>query len=80
MLFTGKSSAERAAGTKESGTHGYSNAEPNTQVICIVFCASICSGVNLGSIANLRVASVIAMIPGISLPASEQEPLTEALE
>jgi hypothetical protein len=42
--------------------------------------AHIRPGVDLGVISNLRVAPTIARILGVSLPAAEEQPLTEAIQ
>jgi predicted AlkP superfamily pyrophosphatase or phosphodiesterase len=62
------------------GAHGYLNTDPDMQALFIASGARIRKGVNLGHITNLRVAPTIAKILGISLPAAQQPPLTEALQ
>lgn len=44
----------------------------------ILSCAHIRSGVDLGSISNLRAAPTIAKLLGGSLPDAKQLPLTDA--
>jgi predicted AlkP superfamily pyrophosphatase or phosphodiesterase len=62
------------------GAHGYLNTDPDMQALFIASGAHIRKGIELGPITNLRVAPTIAKILGISLPAAQQSPLTEALQ
>jgi predicted AlkP superfamily pyrophosphatase or phosphodiesterase len=62
------------------GAHGYLNTNPDMQALFIASGAHIRKGVDLGQITNLRVAPTIAKILGVSLPAAQQPPLTEALQ
>jgi predicted AlkP superfamily pyrophosphatase or phosphodiesterase len=62
------------------GGHGYINTNPDMEALFIASGAHIRSGVDLGSITNLRVAPTIARILGVSLPAATQAPLTEMLK
>jgi predicted AlkP superfamily pyrophosphatase or phosphodiesterase len=66
--------------TPARGTHGYLNTDPDMEALFIASGAHIRSGVDLGTISNLRVAPTIAKILGVSLPAAKQAPLTEALQ
>jgi predicted AlkP superfamily pyrophosphatase or phosphodiesterase len=66
--------------TPARGAHGYLNTDPDMQALFIASGAHIRKGVDLGHITNLRVAPTIAKILGISLPAAQQAPLTEALQ
>jgi predicted AlkP superfamily pyrophosphatase or phosphodiesterase len=63
----------------ERGTHGYLNTDPDMEALFIASGAHIRSGVDLGSISNLRVAPTIAKILGVALPNAKAEPLTSAL-
>lgn len=62
------------------GAHGYLNSNPDMQALFVASGAHIRSGVQLGTISNLRVAPTIAKILGVSLPAAKQPPLTEILQ
>jgi predicted AlkP superfamily pyrophosphatase or phosphodiesterase len=62
------------------GAHGYLNTDPDMQALFIASGAHIRKGVDLGQITNLRVAPTIAKILGVTLPAAQQPPLTEALQ
>ena len=62
------------------GSHGYGNTDPEMQALFVASGAHIRSGVNLGSISNLRVAPTIAKLLGVSLPAAKQAPLDEAMQ
>jgi hypothetical protein len=66
--------------TPARGGHGYINTNPDMEALFIASGAHIRSGVDLGSITNLRVAPTIAKILGVSLPAATQAPLTDALQ
>jgi predicted AlkP superfamily pyrophosphatase or phosphodiesterase len=63
-----------------SGSHGYLNTDPDMEALFIASGAHIRSGIDLGSISNLRVAPTIAKILGVSLPDASHAPLTEALQ
>ena len=63
-----------------TGSHGYLNNDPDMEALFIASGAHIRHGLDLGSISNLRVAPTIAKILGVSLPASSQAPLTDALQ
>ena len=56
------------------------NTDPDMQALFIASGAHIRKGVDLGQITNLRVAPTIAKILGVTLPAAQQPPLTEALQ
>jgi predicted AlkP superfamily pyrophosphatase or phosphodiesterase len=62
------------------GAHGYLNTNPDMNALFIASGAHIRPGVDLGVISNLRVAPTIARILGVSLPAAEEQPLTEAIQ
>lgn len=62
------------------GQHGYVNSDPDMEALLVLSGVRIRSGVDLGSVSNLRVAPTIAKILGIALPAAKGAVLTNALE
>lgn len=66
--------------TCEKGTHGFLNTYPDMEALFVASGAHIRSGVDLGSITNLRVAPTIAKILGVSLPEAKEKPLAAALQ
>jgi predicted AlkP superfamily pyrophosphatase or phosphodiesterase len=62
------------------GQHGYLNTDPDMDALFIASGAQIRSGVDLGSITNLRVAPTVAALLGVSLPAATEAPLSEAFK
>ncbi len=63
-----------------TGSHGYSNTDPEMQALFVASGSHIRAGVNLGTISNLRVAPTIAKLLGVSLPAAKEQPLDAALQ
>jgi hypothetical protein len=63
-----------------AGSHGYSNTDPEMQALFVASGSHIRTGVNLGTIPNLRVAPTIAKLLGVSLPAAKEQPLDAALQ
>ena len=62
------------------GSHGYPNTDPEMDAIFIASGYGIKSGVELDKIQNLRVAPTLGKLLGITLPKTEQQPLTEILK
>ena len=63
-----------------TGSHGYSNTDPEMQALFVASGSHIRAGINIGTIQNLRVAPTIAKILGVSLPAAKEQPLDAALQ
>ena len=63
-----------------TGSHGYSNKDPEMQALFVASGDHIRAGVDLGTITNLRVAPTIAKLLGVSLPAAKEQPLDAALQ
>jgi predicted AlkP superfamily pyrophosphatase or phosphodiesterase len=63
-----------------TGSHGYSNTDPEMQALFVASGSHIRAGVDLGTISNLRVAPTIAKLLGVSLPAAKEQPLDAALQ
>jgi predicted AlkP superfamily pyrophosphatase or phosphodiesterase len=63
-----------------TGSHGYSNKDPEMQALFVASGNHIRAGVDLGTITNLRVAPTIAKLLGVSLPAAKERPLDAALQ
>jgi predicted AlkP superfamily pyrophosphatase or phosphodiesterase len=63
-----------------TGSHGYSNTDPEMQALFVASGSHIRAGINLGTILNLRVAPTIAKLLGVSLPAAKEQPLDAALQ
>jgi predicted AlkP superfamily pyrophosphatase or phosphodiesterase len=66
--------------TPARGAHGYLNSDSDMEALFIASGAHIRKGVDLGHITNLQVAPTIAKILGVSLPAAQQQPLTDAMQ
>jgi predicted AlkP superfamily pyrophosphatase or phosphodiesterase len=63
-----------------AGSHGYSNTDTEMQALFVASGSHIRTGVDLGTIPNLRVAPTIAKLLGVSLPAAKEQPLDAALQ
>jgi predicted AlkP superfamily pyrophosphatase or phosphodiesterase len=73
------SGAPDGKGEPNGGTHGYLNSDPQMQAIFMAWGSGIKSGVRLGTISNLDVASTIAALLGIELTKATGHPLTTIL-
>ena len=77
--FQGESEGDYITDSKERGTHGYLNTDPQMQAIFIAWGAGIPKGVRLGNISNLDVAPTIAELLGLEMHNVQGHPIPQII-